>query len=84
MTAKLSRVKLPQVDIRVVGAIGLAALLAVIGYFLFSRQSLERRSEEIARAFVKADMKTAIDLSLPGTELDTIQWYTMRFNNTTN
>ena len=79
VASKLSSVKMPQVDIRVVGAIGLLIVLSALGYWLFSRQSLEKRSEEIAKAFVKADMKTAIDLSLPGTELDTIQWYSMRF-----
>jgi hypothetical protein len=79
ITSKLSKIKVPQVDIRVVGAIGLVVLLAAVGYWLFSKQSLESQSEEIARAFVKADMKTAIDLSTPETAMDTIQWYAMRF-----
>jgi hypothetical protein len=79
VAATLSKVKLPQIDVRIVGGIGLIVLLGALGFWLFSRQSLERRSEEIAKAFVKADMKTAIDLSLPGTEMDTIQWYSMRF-----
>jgi hypothetical protein len=76
---KLSKLKLPQVDIRVVGAIAAVLLVSTVAYWLFSKESLERRSQEIAKAFVKADMKTAIDLSLPGTAMDTIQWYTMRF-----
>jgi hypothetical protein len=79
VAATLSKVKLPQIDVRIVGGIGLIVLLGALGFWLFSRQSLERRSEEVAKAFVKADMKTAIDLSLPGTEMDTIQWYSMRF-----
>jgi hypothetical protein len=79
VTSKLSKIKLPQIDIRIIGALGLAVLLSALGYWMFSRQTLENRSEEIAKAFVKADMKTAIDLSLPGTEMDTIQWYSMRF-----
>jgi hypothetical protein len=79
VAATLSKMKLPQVDIRIVGGIGLIVLLGALGYWFFARQSVERRSEEIAKAFVKADMKTAIDLSLPGTEMDTIQWYSMRF-----
>ena len=79
MASKLAKVKLPQVDIRVVRAIGLVALLATVGYWMFSRQTLEKQSEEIARSFVKADMKSAIDLSLQGTAMDTIQWYAMRF-----
>ena len=74
MASKLSTVKLPQIDIRVRRrGRSCVVLLAALGYWLFSRQSLEQRSEEIAKSFVKADMKTAIDLSLPGTEMDTIQ-----------
>jgi hypothetical protein len=79
ITSKLSRVKVPSLDIRIIGALALVVLLAAVGYWLFSRQTLERQSEEIARAFVKSDMKTAIDLSVPETAMDTIQWYSMRF-----
>ena len=79
VASKLSKVRVPQVDIRVVGGIGLVVLLTAIGYWLFSRQSLEKQTEEVARAFVKADMKAAIDVSRSETALDTIQWYAMRF-----
>jgi hypothetical protein len=75
VASKLSSVKLPQIEPRVLGAIGGIVLVAALGYWFFSKQTLEQRSQDIARAFVKSDMKTAVDLSLPGTEMDTIRWY---------
>ena len=73
--SKLSSVKLPQIDPKVLFSIVGVALVAALGYWLFSRKSLEQRTQEVARSFLKADMKTAVDLSLPGTEMDTIRWY---------
>jgi hypothetical protein len=75
VASKLSSIKLPQFDPKVLGAIAGVVLLAALGFWFFSKQSLERRSQEIAKSFVKSDMKTAVDLSLPGTEMDTIRWY---------
>ena len=75
VASKLSSIKLPQFDPKVLGAIAGVVLLAALGFWFFSKQSLERRSQEIAKSFIKSDMKTAVDLSLPGTEMDTIRWY---------
>jgi hypothetical protein len=75
VAAKLSNVKLPQIDPKVFVAIGGIVLVAALGYWFFSKQSLKQRAVEIARSFAKADMKTAVDFSLPGTEMDTIRWY---------
>jgi hypothetical protein len=76
VASSLSKLKLPQVDPRVLAIIGGVVLVAALGYWLFSRQTLERRSQEIAKCFVMSDMKSAVDMSLAGTELDTIRWYT--------
>jgi len=73
--SKLSNVKLPQINPNVLYSIGGIVLVAALGYWFFSKQSIEQRSQDIARAFIKADMKTAVDLSQPGTEMDTIRWY---------
>lgn len=75
VASKLSNVKLPQINPMVLGSIGGIVLVAALGYWFFSKQSVEQRSQEIARSLIKSDMKTAVDLSLPGTELDTIRWY---------
>jgi hypothetical protein len=73
--SKLSNVKLPKIDPKVLLAIGGIVLVAALGYWFFSKQSLELRAQAIAVSFAKADMKTAVDVSVPGTELDTIRWY---------
>src|ERR1700677_1946629 len=75
VASKLSGVKLPQINPMVLASIGGIVLVAALGYWFFSKQSLEQRSQEIAKSFLKADMKTAVDLSVPGTEMDTIRWY---------
>jgi hypothetical protein len=75
MAAKLSTLKLPRVSPTVLGAIVLVALLVGAGYWLFSRQSLETRSEIAANSLIKGDMKTVIDLCVPGTETEAIMWY---------
>jgi hypothetical protein len=75
VASKLSSIKLPQIDPKVFAAIGGVILVAALGFWFFSKQSLEKRSLEIAKSFLKSDMKTAVDISLPGTEMDTIRWY---------
>ncbi len=44
-------------------------------WFFFYKQSLATRTETIARAIIKSDMKTVDRSSAPGTEMDTIRWY---------
>ena len=34
-----------------------------------------RHAAEVAKAIVKTDMKPVIDLSVPGTEMDSMRWY---------
>jgi hypothetical protein len=75
MAARFSTWKLPQVSPMAVGAVVLVALLVGAGYWLFSRQTLETRSEIAANALIKGEMKTVIDLCVPGTETEAIMWY---------
>ena len=75
MTSKLSSMKLPRIDLRVVAAIAGIALFSGLGYWILSRQTLEKRAQDVARSFVKIDMTPVVDLSVPGTEMDTIRWY---------
>jgi hypothetical protein len=75
MASKLSKVKLPQVSPTVLGIILAVGLVLGLGYWLFSKQSLEQRSEIVANTLIKGDMKSVIDLCVPGTELDAMMWY---------
>jgi hypothetical protein len=76
LTARLSSIRLPQVQPMTLGLIAGAVLLSAFVYwFFFYKQSLATRTESIARAIVKSDMKTVVDLAAPGTEMDTMRWY---------
>jgi hypothetical protein len=75
MAAKLSSIKLPTVSPRTLGMIVVACLLTGCLYWLFSRQSLETRSNIVANCLVNGEMKTVIDICLQGTETDAIMWY---------
>jgi hypothetical protein len=69
---KLSKLKLP--DAKTLGVS--AAVLLAIGFFwwLFSKQSVEQRSQTLATAIRKLDMDTAVGLALPGTEMEAMKW----------
>ena len=62
MASKISNVRIPQINPMVLGSIGGIVLIAALGYWFFSKQTLEQRAVEIAKSFAKADMKTAVDL----------------------
>jgi len=75
VASRLSKVKIPQIQPMTLGIIGAVVLVAALGVWFFVKKSIEDRSTDVARAFVKSDMKQVIDISLPGTEMDTIRWY---------
>jgi hypothetical protein len=75
VAAKLSKFRLPEVQPMTLGLIGGIVLLSALGYWFFSKQSIETRSRDVARAILRTDMKLVIDLSAPGTEMDSIRWY---------
>jgi hypothetical protein len=74
LASRLSKIKLPKVSPQTLGIVAGIVLLACAGYWFFSKQSLEKRSETVAKAIMNADMKTVIELAAPGTEMDAIRW----------
>jgi hypothetical protein len=76
LTSRLTKVKLPQVQPMTLGLVAGVVLLSSVGYWLvFYKQSLATRSETVARCIIKSDMKTVVELAVPGTEMDTMRWY---------
>jgi hypothetical protein len=69
---KLAKIKLP--DAKIVGVT--AAVLLVVGIFwwLFSKQSVEQRSEALATAIRKLDMDAAVGMAMPETEMEAMRW----------
>jgi hypothetical protein len=69
---RLGKLKLP--DPKTVGVV--AGVLLAIGFFwwLFSKQSVEKRTQAMASAIKTLDMDTTVSLSMPGTELDAMKW----------
>jgi hypothetical protein len=56
--------------------VGGIALVLALGYFLlFVRQSLETRAHKVGEAFIDADIKKIMDITVPGTETDVILWF---------
>jgi hypothetical protein len=70
---RFSKLKMPQLS--TLGIIGGVALVLGLGFWLFSRQSLEARARTIAQAMIKADMKPVVDVCVQGTENDAIMWF---------
>jgi hypothetical protein len=75
LAARLVKLKLPNVSPRTLGIIGGVAFVLALGFWFFSRLSVEKRTENFAKSFVKADMKTVLDMNAAGTEIDTMQWF---------
>jgi hypothetical protein len=69
---KLKKLKLP--DATTLGIVGGVLLLVAAGFWLFSRQSVETRTQLLATAITKGDMQTIVDLALPGTEMEALKW----------
>ncbi len=76
LSQRFSKIKLPKVSAAAVGITVAVIVVAGLGFLLFSRQSLAKRSELVAKSLLNAEqMKDAIDMSVPETVLDTIRWY---------
>jgi len=73
LASKVAKVHLPTP--RTLGIVAGIALALGLGYWLFSRQSLETRARAVAEAFASSDIKKIVDISVPGTETDVIVWY---------
>jgi hypothetical protein len=74
-SAKLGRLKLPKVSPRTLGIGGGVALVVALGFWFFSRLSVEKRTENFAKALMAADMKSVLDMNAPGTEMEMMQWF---------
>jgi hypothetical protein len=79
VASTFSRIRLPQIQMGTIVTIGAIVMLSALGYWFFSRQSIETRSLEVARAIQQTDMKHVIDFAAPGTEMDVIRWYNDTF-----
>jgi hypothetical protein len=74
LASKVAKVQLPSP--RTLGIIAGIALVIGLGFWLFSRQSLEKRARIVGESFRnQGDIKRIVDISLPGTETDVILWF---------
>ena len=73
LASKMAKVKLPSP--RTLGIVAGIALVVGLGYWLFSRQSLETRARKVAKAIASSEIKQIVDITVPGTETDVIVWY---------
>ncbi len=69
---KLAKIKLP--DPKIVGAILVVMLILAIGSWLFSQESVEKRSQTLASAISRGDMQTIMHMALEGTEREAMTW----------
>jgi len=69
---KLAKIKLP--DAKIVGVS--AAVLLVVGllWWLFTKPSVEKRSDTLATAIRTLNMDAAVGMALPGTEMEAMKW----------
>ena len=69
---KLSKIRLP--DPKTLGVS--AAVLLAIAFFwwLFSKQSVEQRSNALAAAIRKLDINSAVGMAMPETEMQVMKW----------
>ena len=75
LTSRLGKLKLPKIEPRTVGIAAGVALVVALGFWLFSRQSLETRTRNFAKAMMAADMKPILEMTLSGTEMETMTWF---------
>jgi hypothetical protein len=69
---KLSKIKLPS--LKTLGIVGVVLLIVAAGAWMFSRQSIEKRTQVLAAALSKGDLETVVGLAMAGTEMEAITW----------
>jgi hypothetical protein len=69
---KLAKIKLP--DPKTLGIV--AGVLLVVGllWWIFSKESIEKRSDALIKAIRHGDVDVAVNMALPGTEMDAMKW----------
>jgi hypothetical protein len=70
---KLAKIKLP--DPKIAGAVFVVLLLIGICSWLFSQESVEKRSHTVATAITKGDIQAVMPLVYPGTEGEAMKWF---------
>jgi hypothetical protein len=73
LASRLAKIRLPSG--RTLGIVAGVALVIGLGFWLFSRQSLEKRALYVGKAIADAEIKKIVDISIPGTENDIILWF---------
>jgi hypothetical protein len=69
---KLAKLKLP--DLKTMAVVGVVLLVVAGIGWLFTRESLETRSNRVGTAISKGDIETIVGLALPGTEMEAMKW----------
>ncbi len=73
LASRFAKIRLPTP--RTMAIVAGIVLVVGLGYWLFSRQSLETRARKVAEAIASSDIKKIVDISVPGTETAVIVWY---------
>jgi hypothetical protein len=81
---KFSKVKIPTIPPRTLGIAGAVLLVALLGYWIFTRQGIEAKSVAVAHSFNTTDMKLVLDMTSQDTVMDAIKWFnevTLKYND---
>src|SRR5262249_38867038 len=72
LAEKLAKIKLP--DAKIVGTTAAVLLVVAFLWWLFSKPSVQKRSETLAAAIRNLNMDAAVGMALPGTEMEAMKW----------
>ena len=72
LSEKLSKIKLP--DAQTLGITAAVLLAVAFFWWLFSKPSIEQRAHTLVSAIRKFDVDKAVEMALPGTEMETMKW----------
>src|SRR5262249_29763702 len=72
LAEKLAKIKLR--DAKIVGTTAAVLLVVAFLWWLFSKPSVQKRSETLAAAIRNLNMDAAVGMALPGTEMEAMKW----------
>jgi hypothetical protein len=73
LASRFAKIQLPSG--RTLGIVAGVLLVIGLGFWLFSRQSLETRARYVGKAIAESDIKKIVDIAVPGTENEVILWF---------